>query len=150
MEEGKLLSHIIFEEGIRIDLDRVVVIQKIGMPRIKKEIQWFLSKVNLLRRFITNFVEVVKYVNDMLKKEKYFKCSAEARKMFIDIKRALFEAPVLVIPNFDKEFLIFSFSSEHMIARVILQKNEKNEEKPIFFYNKTLRDSTLNYNIMKK
>ena len=50
MEEGKLLGHIIFERGIKIDLDRVETIQQIGLPRNKKEIQSFLGKVNFLRR----------------------------------------------------------------------------------------------------
>lgn len=36
MEEGKLLSHVIFEEGIRIDLSRVAIIQKIDIPKNKK------------------------------------------------------------------------------------------------------------------
>ena len=31
-----------------------------------------------------------------------------------------------------------------------MQKNEQNEEQPIAFYNKALRDSTLKYDIMKK
>ena len=67
MKEGKLLGHIISEEGIRIDPDRVAAIQKIGMPINKKEIQSFLGKVNYLRRFITNFVEVVKHITNMLR-----------------------------------------------------------------------------------
>ena len=46
--------------------------------------------------------------------------------------------------------MIFSFASEHTIAGVLLQKNEQNEEQPIAFYSKTLRDSTLKYNIMEK
>ena len=58
MEEGKILVHIISERGIKIDLDRVATIQQIGLPKNKKEIQSFLGKVNFLRRFITNFVEV--------------------------------------------------------------------------------------------
>ena len=36
MKEGKLLGHVISEEGIRIDPNRVAAIQKIGMPRNKK------------------------------------------------------------------------------------------------------------------
>ena len=124
MKEGKLLGHIISKEGIRIDLDRVVAIQKIGMPRNKKRIQSFLGKVNFLRRFITNFDEVVKYVNNMLKKDINFKWFVEAKHSFTYIKRDLSEVPVLVIPNFDKEFMIFLFASEHTIAVVLLQKNE--------------------------
>ena len=69
MEEGKLLGHIICEKGIKIDSDRVEAIQQISFPRNKKDIQSFLGKVNFLRRFITNFVEVVKYINNMLKKD---------------------------------------------------------------------------------
>ena len=46
--------------------------------------------------------------------------------------------------------MIFSFALEHTITGVLLQKNEQNEEQPISFYIKALRDSTLKYNIMEK
>jgi hypothetical protein len=128
MEEGKLSGHIISKRGIKIYPDRVASIQQIGMPRNKKEIQSFLGKVNFLRRFITNFVEVVKYINSMLKKDNTFQWSKEAKQSFVSIKQALSEAPILVSPNFDKDFMIFSFASEHTIAGVLLQKNEQNEE----------------------
>ena len=72
MKEGNLLGHIIFERGIKIDPNRVATIQQIGLPINKKEIQSFLGKVNFLRRFITNFAEVVKYINNMLKKDNTF------------------------------------------------------------------------------
>ena len=44
MEEGKLLGHIISEKGIRIDLDRVAAIQKMGLPEIKKRSRHSLAK----------------------------------------------------------------------------------------------------------
>ena len=136
MEEGKLLGHIISEKGIKRDLDRVATIQQIGLPRNKKEIQSFLGKVNFLRRFITNFVEVVKYINSMLKKDTTFQWYKEAKQSFVSIKQALSEALVLVSPNFGNDFIIFSFASQHTIAGLLLKKNEQNEEKPIAFYNK--------------
>ena len=150
MEEGKLLGHIISERGIKIDPNRVAAIQQIGLPRNKKEIQSFLGKVNFLRRFITNFAEVVKYINSMLKKDNTFQWSKEAKQSFVNIKQALSKALILVSPNFDKDFMIFSFPSDHTIAWVLLLKNEMNEEKHIAFYNKALRDSTLKYDIMEK
>ena len=98
------------------------------MPINKKEIQSFLDKVNFLRRFITNFADVVKYINNMLKKDNNFKWLVEAKKSFTNIKKALFEAHALVSPNFLKEFIVFSFASKHTIAGVLLQKNEENLE----------------------
>ena len=69
MREGTLLGQVISKEGIRIDLNIVAAIQKIDTPRNKKEVQSFLGKVNFLRRFITNFAEIVKYLTNMLRKD---------------------------------------------------------------------------------
>jgi hypothetical protein len=44
----------------------------------------------------------------------------EAKSSFERIKQALIEAHVLIIPNYSKEFLIFSFSSEDTIVVVLL------------------------------
>ena len=120
MEEGKILGHIISERGIKMDLDRVVAIQQIGLPRNKKEIQSFLGKVNFLKIFITNCVEVVKYINNMSRKDNAFQWSKEAKQSFISIKQALLEAFVLVSPNFGKDFMIFSFASEPTITGALL------------------------------
>ena len=65
---GKLLGHIISEGGIKIDPNRVSAIQRLDLPRSKKEVQSFLGKVNFVRRFIPNFAEVVKHITKMLRK----------------------------------------------------------------------------------
>ena len=63
---------------------------------------------------------------------------------------ALTEAPVLVSPDFTREFLTFSFASKDTIAAVLLQKNKEGLEQPIAFFSKTLRDSKLKYSILEK
>jgi hypothetical protein len=57
---------------------------------------------------------------------------------------------VLDSPDYTKEFLIFSFASEHTIAVVLLQKNEEGFEQPIAFFSKSLRDGELKYDILEK
>jgi hypothetical protein len=61
----------------------------------------------------------------MLKKEREFKWTTEAKESFEHIKKVIGEAPVLASPNYTKEFLIFSFAFEHTIAIVLLQKNDE-------------------------
>jgi len=56
----------------------------------------------------------------MLKNDKDVKWNSEARTSFQHIKKAITEALVLVSPQVDKDFLIFSFASPHTIAAVIL------------------------------
>ena len=47
-------------------------------------------------------------------------------------------------------FYCFSFTYEHTIPGVLLQKNQHNAEKPIALFNKVLRDGELKYDIMEK
>ena len=96
------------------------VIQKIDIPRTKKEVQSFIGKVNFLRRFISNFVEIMKCIINMLRKENEIKWNKEARNSFLNIKKALIEALVLISLDCTKDFHIFSFASEHTVARVLL------------------------------
>ena len=86
----------------------------------------------------------------MLKKDLVLKWTVEAKQSFESIKIALTKTPVLISLDFKKDFIIFSFSSEHTIAAVLLQKNDHSYEQPIAFFSRTLRDATLKYNIMEK
>eukprot|EP00253_Pinus_taeda_P003463 PITA_03463 len=86
----------------------------------------------------------------MLKKDAKVKWSLETKQTFESIKTALTQTPVLTSPQFDKDFIIFSFASEHTIAAVLLQKDDQGNEKPIAFFNQDLRDAPLKYNIMEK
>jgi hypothetical protein len=103
-----------------------------------------------LRRFIPNFVEIVKLITGMLKKNNEVKWTAKAKASFACIKKVISEAPILASPDYLKYFLIFSFSSKHTLVAVLLQKNEEGFEKPIAFFSKSLRDTELRYDIMEK
>jgi hypothetical protein len=120
MQEGKLLGHIVSAEGVRIDPSRVEAIRTLSLPRSKKEVQAFLGKINFLRRFILNFAELVKHITTMLKKGNEVNWTIEPKESFFQIKKALTEEPVLISPNYSKDFLIFSFASFDTIVVVLL------------------------------
>ena len=150
LEEGKLLGHVILEDGIRIDPARIEAILQIQQPRNIRELQDFLGKNNFLKRFISNMAELIRSLNNMLKKGSTLKWTVEAKKSFEDIKMALTKTLVLISPKFDRDFILFSFASEHTIVAVLLQKNDQGCEQPIAFFSKALRDAPLKYNIMEK
>jgi hypothetical protein len=60
----------------------------------------------------------------------------ETQRDFSEIKHAITTAHVLVSPDFDKDFILYSFSSEETITSILTQKNEKGEELPIAFMRK--------------
>jgi hypothetical protein len=150
MKEGKLLGHIVSAEGVRIDPRRVKAIQTLSLPMSRKEVQDFLGKINFLRRFVSYFAELVKHITTMLRKGNEVKWTAEPGESFVQIKNELTEAPVLISPDYSKDFLVFSFSSFDTVAAVLLQKNEEGREQPISFFSNALRDAEIRYEIMEK
>ena len=120
-----MLGHIISKYGIKIDPSKVIAIQKLDFPRSKKEVQSFLGKVNLLRILISNFVETVKSITNMLKKENEVKWTTESRKSFEDIKRELVEPPVLINPYFCKEFWYYLLLLNTLLQEFYCKKTSK-------------------------
>jgi hypothetical protein len=150
MKEGKLLGHIVSAEGVRIDPRRVEAIQTLSLLRYRKEVQPFLGKNDFLRRFVSNFVELVKHITTMLTKGNEVKWATEARNSFDQIKKALNEAPMLISPDYSKDLLIFSFASFDTMTTVLLQNNVEGMEQPISFFSRSLRDAEVRYEIMEK
>jgi hypothetical protein len=128
MKEGKLLGHIVSTEGVRIDPKRVESIQDLSLPRSKKEVQYFLGKVKFLRRFVSNFTELVKYITTMIREGNEVKWIVEPRQSFNQIKKELTETPMLISLDYSKDFLIFSFASCDTVATILLQKNAEGME----------------------
>ena len=86
MEEGTLLVFVISPKGITIDMRRIEAIKVIAPPHNKKAMQYFLGKINFVRIFISDFAEIVKPLQDMIKKYFNYKWTKERRKAFDKIK----------------------------------------------------------------
>jgi hypothetical protein len=82
LRKGKLLGHIVSVESMKIDLARVEEIQRLSLLRSKKDIQSLLDKINFVRRFVPNFVKLVKHITCMLKKGSEIKWIDDARNSF--------------------------------------------------------------------
>jgi hypothetical protein len=86
----------------------------------------------------------------MLRNNSEVRWTEEAKCSFNSIKEAIIKTPILISPNFDKEFYIFSFASKDTIATVLLQRNVDEQEKPAAFFSKVLRDDEVKYEPLEK
>ena len=92
----------------------------------------------------------MKPLKNLLKKDAKFEWTDEGKVAFKSIKNSISMSPILISPDYSKEFQIFSFASEDTIAGVFLQKNKEGQEKPIAFMSRALQHSELNYTTMEK
>lgn len=86
----------------------------------------------------------------MMKKEVVCRWSDEAKRSFQQIKEAIVEAPALASPNFDKEFLLYTFAFDVSYATILTQKNDDGNEVPISYISSNLQGAELNYPDMEK
>ena len=86
----------------------------------------------------------------MLKKGAEVKWTDSAKNSFQDIKQAIIESPILISPDYNKTFYIFSFASYDTVAAVLLQKDDEDFDHPVAFFSKTLRDAELRYDPIEK
>ena len=73
---------------------------------------------------MTNFAEVTRPISKMLKKGATINWEGEPNIAFKEIKNGIKNTPVLRTPDYEKPMHIFSFSSFHTVATILLQKNE--------------------------
>ena len=97
-----------------------------------------------------NFVERIKPLSALLKKDVTFRWDDKTNKSFEYIKDVISQAPVLISPDFSRDFIIFSFASHDTIVGVLMQKDVNDYEHPVAFIMKVFRDSELNYSINEK
>ena len=67
-----------------------------------------------------------------------------------NIKGEITTTIVIISPYFQRDFIIYSFSTETIVASVLTQKNTEGEEVPIRFMRKTLHDYELRYSELEK
>jgi hypothetical protein len=140
VSEGKLLGHIISEDGVKLDSEKVEAIRKVPFPLSKKSLQSFLVQTNFVHRFIPNYAKIMKPIYKLLKKNVKFEWNDEIKRDFQSIKTVISKVPILISPDYTKDFQIFSFASEDTISGVLLQKNHQGPNQPIAYMSRAFQN----------
>ena len=146
-EKVNLLGHTLSINGISPIQEKIQVILEWIPPKNITQLQSFLGAVGYYRKFIFNFANIAKPLFKLSKKGVKFIWDKEQDDSFNELKIRLASAPILTMPNFDKQFIIRTDASYDGIGGVLLQKDENNIEKPIHFVNRSLKPAEKNYAI---
>ena len=115
------VGHIISGEGIVVNPKRVQAVLDWTQPKSVKQVRSFLGLASYCRRFVKNFSKVAKPLTELLKKDKKFEWTPQCEHSFQELKRRLTSAPVLLPPDFSKDFVIYSDASRQGLGCILMQ-----------------------------
>jgi hypothetical protein len=106
-------------------------------PKSVPALRSFLRLASYYRKFIKNFAKVGAPLTNLLKKSAVtYDWDEACDEAFETLKGILVKAPMLKLPDFDKDFEIHSDASDFAIGGVIMQ-----DGKPVAFESKKLSET---------
>ena len=139
-----VLGHKISAAGLEVDQAKVAIIKTLLPPIIVKGIRSFLRHAGFYRRFIKDFSKISKPLCRLLEKDAKFDFDESCKAAFEEIKSRLVTAPIMVTPEWNKEFEIMCDASDYTMGAVLGQRTMK-IFKAIYYASKTFNEAPKNY-----
>jgi hypothetical protein len=150
VHEIKYLKLIIKRDEIRMNSKKIEIILQWSTSQNLKQIQKFLEFCNFYRRFIRNFVKIVKSLIKLIRKNVLFNWNEACKIAFKHLKRSIIEASILAHFDLKKQIYIKSDSFDFVFAEVLSQMRENDELHLVTFLSKNLASIECNYEIYDK
>jgi hypothetical protein len=131
--ELECLGHIISAQGVSTDLEKIKAVQQWPTPIDCKQLRSFLGLAGYYRKFIRHYGTISKPLTDLLKKNTVYVWTPQLQSSFDTLKEALVIAPVLILPDFTKEFCIETDASGKGIGAGLMQQGH-----PVPYLSKSL------------
>src|ERR1700680_4218360 len=140
----KFLGHLVSEDRIRVNPEKIKAIIDWPRPTSVKNIRSFLGISGYYRKFIQNYSKVASPLTELLKDEQRFKWGEEQQSAFDFLKQATTSAPILVLPDMSLPFKVTTDACSRAIGAVLSQNNGKGDQ-PIAYLSKKLSGAEQNW-----
>ena len=124
MTEVKFLGHVVSHGGISVDSTKVDAVLRWERPKNVAEVRSFLGLAGYYRRFVENFSRIAAPMTRLTKKDVKFVWDDDCKKAFVELKHRLTNAPILVVPNSDDPFTVYTDASRIGLGCVLMQNGQ--------------------------
>ena len=109
----------------------------------------FLGHVGFYRRFIKDFSKISRPLCRLLEKDAKFDFDNLCKAAFDEIKFRLVTTPIMLTPDWNKEFEIMCDASDYAMGAILGQRTKK-IFKAIYYVSKTFNEAQENYSTTEK
>ncbi|GJP69425.1 hypothetical protein CLOP_g417, partial [Closterium sp. NIES-67] len=104
---------------------------------------------NYYNRFVPQYAKLAAPLTNLLKKNTPYKWEPKHQEAVEQLKQALTSAPVLILPDPERDYVIEADASDQAVGAVLMQ-DQGNGLQPIAYLSKKLHGAELNYPIHDK
>ncbi|CAM5123624.1 unnamed protein product [Natator depressus] len=148
MAEVSYLGHQVGSGRLKPEPAKVEGIRDWPAPQTTKQVQAFIGMAGCYRRFVPHLSSVATPITELGKKGKPDKVvwTQQCQRALRALKEALVSSPVLVNPDSDKPFMVFTDASD----TVLMQEDGKGERHPTVYPSKKLLPGERHYAAIEK
>ncbi len=121
------LGHVVSNEGTRPDPSKIDVVVHFPVPKIVTDVRSFLGLTRYYRNYVRGYARLAVPLFELTRKEVAFVWDSGCQNAFEALKGALVDAPVLIRPDFDKQFCLDVDWSPKGVGAILSQKEERKE-----------------------
>nr|GFA66114.1 retrotransposon protein, putative, Ty3-gypsy subclass [Tanacetum cinerariifolium] len=122
----QFLGHVIDSSVIHVDPAKIEAIQSWAALTTPTEVRQFLGLTGYYRRFIKEVSLIAKPLTKLTQKNKPFIWGNDEEKAFQTLKRKLCSAPILLLPEGSKDFVVYCDASLRGFGAVLMQRKKAN------------------------
>jgi hypothetical protein len=101
---GVLLGYIVCKQGLLVDPSKISIIVDLRPPTSVRQLRTALGNTRYYRNFIKGYAQIKKPMEKILKKDSKFQWIEEFQQSFNTLKQKMVTMPILVFPDWSKEF----------------------------------------------
>jgi hypothetical protein len=144
-KELAFLGHIVGADGVKPDPDKISAVKDHPVPKNIRELRQFIGLASYYRKFVEGFASIAAPLNSLLRKSEAYKWLDQHQQAFKTLKQRLISSPILVHPDFDQPFMIFTDASATGLGAILSQKDDEDRERVVRYASRRTSDSERNY-----
>ncbi|GJZ44102.1 reverse transcriptase domain-containing protein [Tanacetum coccineum] len=117
-------GHLIDSQGLHVDPAKIEAVKNWASPTTPTEIRQFLGLAGYYRRFIKDFSKIAKSLTELTQKNKKYIWGEDKESAFQLLKKKLYEAPILALPEGNDDFVVY-YDASHQVLGAVLMQREK-------------------------
>ncbi|CAI7883800.1 unnamed protein product [Closterium sp. NIES-54] len=121
LKKVQFLGHMVSAEGVHVDPRKIEAVKNWKVPENMKELQQFLGFANYYNRFVPQYAKITARVTNLLKKDTPYKWDTPHQQAIEQLQIALTTAPLLILPDPDKDFVVEADASDQAVGAVLMQ-----------------------------